>query len=246
MSARAVIGNLSNREFARYLPVFLLLFVIGIAGGRAAGMVFKNRAHGENGVLVSREMGISQRNLAVLIVDQLQSPGSRLEGIWLLISAPDITELILVPVHPDQVDWAASLIGKFTLTEKMQPGTDFLDHLTDLLLWDHYLLIDRYGINSIMSGAALDKTDAPGDSIFHTFRDAGQLTLEEQTLFWGSICDELASINNENELEAYFKQFSQNGATDLYRSDMDLLSWINTADGKKITCEFPTLEIVSP
>lgn len=208
-------------------------------------MVFKNRAHGENGILVSREMGISQRNLAVLFVDQIQSPGSRLEGIWLLISAPDITGLILVPVYPDQVDWTDSLIDKFVLTEDLRPDTKFLDHMKDLFLWDHYLLIDREGRNSIMAGAVRYTTDAPGASIFHTDNDNGQMTLEGQISFWGSICDELASINNEDELETYFKQFSQYGSADLTWSDMNFISYINTGAGEKITCEFPTLELVS-
>jgi hypothetical protein len=241
MTVRAAIG----KDFARYLPIFLVFFVIGIAGGRAAGMVFQNTTPGEKEALVSREMGNSQRNLLVLIVDNIQSPRSRLEGVWLLITAADTHQLILVPVYPGQANWSEPLKSNFALTDELQPTTGFLDLLTDMVLWDHYLLIDRDGINSILATTGQYKRQASDTSISNANNDADQLTLEEQTSLWGSICTSIAGIIDRDELEAYFYRISQLVTTDLPWSDSTLLSLGGTGAGEQITCEFPTLDLVS-
>lgn len=245
MSVRAVIGDFINKEFARYLPIFLVFFVIGIAGGRAAGMVFQNMTPVEKGALVSREMGNSQHNLLVLIVDQIQSPESRLEGIWLLITTPDTQQMILVPVYPDQENWTGALKSNFVLTDESLPGKDFLDLLTELVLWDHYLLVDRDGINSVLAATSRYHQDGSDASILYGHNDVGELTLEEQTSLWGSICSGLNGINNTDELEPYFNRISQYVITDLSWNDSTSISWKATGAGEQITCEFPTLNLAS-
>ena len=245
MAVRAVIENFNQREITRYLPVFLIFFVIGIAGGRAAGMVFQNRTPVEIDALVSRELGNSQRNLVVLIVDQIQNSDARLESIWLLITAPDTRQMILVPVFPVQTSWSGTLKEKFELIDNLQPGTAFLDHLTELILWDHYLLIDRDGINSILAATSQNKTGDSDSNLYQVHNSFGQLTLEEQTSLWGTICVELASMNNNDELAAYFHQIAQYITTDLPWHEKTLISWSGTGAEEQITCEVPTLDLVS-
>jgi hypothetical protein len=240
----------SNRfqDFGLYLPIFLLLLVIGIVGGRSAGMIFQFDAP-DNARLVSpQERGNGQRNLIIIFVDQMAAPQPELEGIWLLITYPENPDLTLVPIFPDPNQQAASsksYAETFEMTANNQPGSSFLDLLTENVLWDNYLITDRDGVISILEDASADGSKA-FVSVEAAFPDETALTLEQQTMLWQSVCTYLSEIEGQDEFEILLPKLSSNIFTNLNWDQLPLYPWGVEHEEARLECEFPTLNFTAP
>jgi hypothetical protein len=215
-------------------------------GGRAAGMVFRIQAPDENNLISTRDRGNGQRNLALLLVDHISAHQPVLEGVWLLITLPENSILTMVPVYPDQLHQEPSLAEDFRMTEAHQPSSEFLDLLTEQVLWDHYLVVDREGISFL-----LDTFEAAGIDTSITNADISaladrQLTLEQQTSLWQSMCAYLSRIDDRHEFEILFNQVSSKFSTNLSLEELPLYPWRAEINGAGLSCEFPTLNFVSP
>ena len=246
MTIQSPVWSRTAKEVALYLPIFLALFLIGIAGGRAIGMVLHFQMPGEGASFSTRETGSGQHNLVLLIVDHISSPQPHLEGVWLLITLPGSSTLTLVPVFPAPTSQASSMADTFAMNTDDQPVPEFLDRLTDQILWDHYLVIDNDGISSTLDtfeAAALGVSNPDHETSLHTDQ---QLTLEQQIIYWQSICEYLSTFGGKDEIEILINQVSSNFTTNLSWDELPLYPLDVEHVGVNVSCEFPTLNSISP
>jgi hypothetical protein len=232
------IKSSSFQDFALYIPIFLVLFMIGFLGGRAAGMSYYIQAPDNDNLTSATNRGNGQRNLVLLLVDQLSGQQPQLEGIWLLITLPQSSTLTLVPVYPGHIHKTQSIQESFVMTEGNQPGPEFLDVLTEQFLWDDFLVIDREGISSALN--TLDRTGIEASTAFP------QLSLEEQTSLLQSMCEHLSRFENRNDFNIWFDQVSPHFSTKISWDNFPLNTWGTEGIEDKLGCEFPTLNLISP
>ena len=237
----------SFQDFALYLPIFLVLLVIGIVGGRSAGMIFQFDAPDNAKLVSTQERGNGQRNLIIIFVDQMAAPQPKLEGIWLLITYPESPDITLVPIFPNnkqQPPGSTSYTESFEMTADNQPNSSFLNLLTEQVLWDNYLITDRDGMNSVIN--ILEDGSKALVSTETAFLNDPELTLEQQTLLWQSTCSHLSKIKRLEEIETLYHKFSINFSTNLNWDELPLYPWALEHEGEKLECEFPTLNLNSP
>jgi hypothetical protein len=200
-----------------------------------------------DGALISTSDGQnSQHNMVLLLVDQISAEQPGLEGIWLLISLPQNSMLTIVPVYPGQDQQLNQLAETFAMTEKNQPGPEFLDLLTEHILWHDFLVIDREGIALVMDAF---EADAPGGQVNlpETASTASpRLTLEAQISLWQSMCDTLSRINSRDELVNLYSLVSAYYSSDLSWEERPLYPLGAENSEGKLGCEFPTLNLISP
>ena len=101
MASQSHFGRVDFQDIGRYAVIFLILFLIGIMGGRTVGMNVYSNTLDEPEFVVTQVRGNGQRNLIILSVDQLSSPQPSLESIWLLVTYPGTPILTLVPIYPN-------------------------------------------------------------------------------------------------------------------------------------------------
>jgi hypothetical protein len=200
-----------------------------------------------DGALISTiDRGNGQHNLVLLLVDQISAQQPGLEGIWLLISLPHSSTLTIVPVFPDQDQQVNPLSETFAMTENNQPGADFLNLLTERILWNDFLVIDRKGIAFVMD--AFEAAAQDGQSTFPDIALAAspQLTLESQISLWQSMCDTLSRVDGRDEFENLYSQISAHFSTNLSWEELPLYRLGTENSEVKLGCEFPTLNLISP
>ena len=200
-----------------------------------------------DGALISTTDGQNgQLNTVLLLVDQISAQQPGLEGIWLLISLPQNSTLTIVPVYPGQDQQLNQLAETFAMTEKNQPGPEFLDLLTEHILWHDFLVIDREGIALVMDAF---EADAPGDQVNlpETASTASPwLSLEAHISLWQSMCNTLSRINSRDELKKLYSQVSAYYSSDLSWEEHPLYPLGTENSEVKLGCEFPTLNLISP
>ena len=210
----------------------------------------------EKPALISTQArGNGQHNLIVLIVDKLADHQPKLEGFWLLITIPENPELTLVPIFPNSQDELPSMpsySAAFAMTAANQPGARFLDLLTEQVLWDHYLIIDRNDASSILNYLETASTNVTNTQISVSTAinsDAGstyELTLDQQIQLWQTACSNLTNFSKTNEIETLFNQLSSYIETNLNWDQLPLNSWAAANEEVKVECDFPTLNLNSP
>lgn len=246
MTLQSPVWSRTAKEVALYLPIILAFFLIGIAGGRAIGMALHFQMPGEGASFSTGKTGSGQHNLVLLIVDHISSPQPHLEAVWLLITLPDSSTLTLVPVFPGPSSQANAMTDTFAMNSDHQPDSEFLDRLTDTVLWDRYLVIDRNGIFSTLDtfeAAALGVSNPGHETTLHTDQ---QLTLEQQIIYWQSICEYLSTFGSKDDIERLINQVSSNFSKNISWDELPLYPLDVEHIGLNVSCEFPTLNSISP
>lgn len=252
------LGKVKIPDLVLYAAVFLVLFFIGIMGGRSIGMVTRSENNLQQDNLDNPSIGISngQWNLLIVAVDQLASPHPSLVGIWLLISTPENQKLTLVPMfppadhEPTPVDNEWNKI--FSLTSEQEPNVEFLDMVSEQVLWDEYLLIDKDGLVSIwetanqLGGLSPASVAQVNENVLPRTGGDVDLSLEGQVEIWKTICLELANIAEPDEFAHFLNQIEPHIHT---RINLDEISQNQNFEDEtqlQLGCEFPTLTLNSP
>jgi hypothetical protein len=255
MPSLSIFRRNNFQDFSLYLPIFLVLLVIGIVGGRSAGMMLHLDAPDKPALISTQARGNGQHNLIVLIVDRLTIHQPKLEGIWLLITIPENPKLTLVPIFPnsqDELPSTPSYSAAFGMNTANQPSAQFLDLLTEQVLWDHYLITDRNGASSILNNLETASMNVPNMQVSVSTAmnsDAGstpELTLEQQTQLWQTACSNLTNLSKTGEIETLFNQLSSYFETNLNWDQLPLNSWVTARDEILLECDFPTLNLNAP
>ena len=207
---------------------------------------FTTRASLDGALISTIDRGNGQHNLVLLLVDQIAAQQPGLEGIWLLISLPHNSTLTIVPVFPDQDQQVNPLAETFAMTEYNQPSADFLNLLTERILWDDFLVIDREGIAFVMDAIEAAAPDSQGALPDIALAAGTRLTLEAQISLWQSMCDTFSRIDGRDEFENLFSQFSAYFSTNQSWEGHPLYPLGTENSEVKLGCEFPTLNLISP
>lgn len=214
-------------------------------------MIAHSNAPDEPELLTTQVRGNGQRNLIVLSIDQIDAPQPNLEGIWLLITYPGIPNLTLVPIFPNHQENASSSTSYsevFAMTPAQIPSPQFLDLLTEKVLWDNYLITDRKGTSSmlkILQEAAEINPGVPDPVENFWLPEMPELTLDQQTQLWETVCSYLSQVSGPDNFEILLDQVSPYLLTNLNWDDLPLNHWGNQEE-VRLDCDFPTLNLDSP
>lgn len=190
-----------------------------------------------------KNLGNGQRNLALMLVSENFTEKPELEGIWLLITHPQSSRITLVPVVRGDNEKTRNLFASFSMTEDSLPNPTFLDAMSEYLLWDEYLLIDQQGLASV-----LDSFDSVADDTVHlvTSPTSSGPSIEEQTKLWKSICAYLSQVEGPEQMANLVHQVSPHFSSSIAWDDLPLYPWASDNYEGNLSCEFPTLKMISP
>ena len=195
--------------------------------------------------------GTEQWNLVVIAVDQLNSSQASLIGMWLLITSPGSNNLTIVPIYPtndltsgpNNVAWEEM----FSLDSENTPSMEFLSKLSENLLWDEYLLVDKEGITNIVSGfkSTSPEIDIQG-SVIASIGLVSEYNLDAQFEIWQAVCSELAAKSDPNEVSMWL-----DGIKPFTHTRFELKETFHQLNFQKnsqiqLECEFPTLALNTP
>jgi hypothetical protein len=267
----SAIRLMEDRKAVRFLPILLFVSMCLAAGivtvaaaGRLVGTMAEtaplDAAPGEPEAL-RPAVSNGQHNVLLVLVDQLTTASSDLQGVWLVLRLPDSPRLVFLPLYPDgsngDPDQDAVLKKLFTLEQDGRPGAAFLKGLKSRdVWWDYYLVVDQYLLRELV------------DLV-------GGVDLQGETLSGAQSLERLPSVDKDPEsslagqarlLDALCKRSDRFGDLSTQvssprpllahlRSDFgtDAITgaWLRLqAYGIDLSCEFPTLwgisRLISP
>lgn len=192
---------------------------------------------------IVKNLGNGQRNLALMLVSEKFAEKPELEGIWLLITHPQSSKITLVPVVREDNEKTHNLYAAFSMTEDSLPNPTFLDAMSKYLLWDEYLLIDQQGLASV-----LYNFDTVADDILHlvTSPTSSGPSIEEQTKLWKSMCTYLSQVEGQEQMSKLVQEVSPYITSSIAWDDLPLYPWASENYEGNLSCEFPTLKMISP
>lgn len=190
-----------------------------------------------------------QRNLLVIVIQDLTSTEPVLESVWLLISFPRNGNLTLLPILPDpsgvHSEAQYELMYSFSLSSQDAPDVAFFEHLNHDFWWDNYILLDKVGISKILENFRLTSTfdtNAIFESIPSVWENPSK-ALSGQTELFRTICDQFKSVTNSDKKEILLNKIGDYILTDLDWSEF-LAGWSSSRRwGYQFECEFPTLTL---
>jgi hypothetical protein len=253
-----IFGRFKISDQAFYAGVFLVLFLIGIVGGRSIGMITLSIGSSQKDFVDDSASRINngQQNLLVITVDQMAFAKPALESIWLLITYPEISNLTLVPIYPstqeDSKTADLELAQTFAMTAQQTPHSEFLELLREKIYLDNYLILDQKGVSSVLRILHQFAEGLPGkenqtNSIL--LPQSGQRvdrSLENQVQIWYGICLELTRISKAGKIEGLIQKISPHVLTDLKWEKYSQQWSFEQPKDIQIGCEFPTLILNSP
>lgn len=253
-----IFGRYKIPDQAFYAGVFLVLFLIGIVGGRSAGLItlsivpFRKESADDSTFRIDN----GQQNLVVITVDQLALAKPALESIWLLITYPEISNLTLVPMYPsiqEEVKIADLILAQtFTMTTQQTPHSEFLELLREKIYLDNYLIVDQEGVSSILRilhqfSEGLPGKEKQANSILLPQTGQGvDGSLENQVQIWRGICLKLTQISKAGKMEDLIQKISPHFRTNLKWEDFSSQWLFEQPEDFQLGCEFPTLILDSP
>ena len=244
------IGKYAAPDLAAHGLVFLLLFFIGIMGGRAIGksklfqdfQVLKMFADSESSI------GDGQRNLLVIGVDQGNSPDPILESIWLLISYPGKSNLTLIPIYPTIEGGKpladSTLAQIFSISSTGGPDPMFFNHLRDQLWWDNYILINKEEINGLFEFLNQSQPDFEIAETIASLPAAWQDpagALQGQSELMKMACERTSKMVGQINISKFIQEIQLHIETDLNWEEVSRNWSFGPPDSIQIECEFPTL-----
>ena len=244
------IGKYITPDLAENGLVFLLLFFIGIMGGRTLG---KNKLFQDfqvKGMIADSESNSDrgQRNLLVIGVDQNNSPDPILESIWLLISYPGKSNLTLIPIYPTVeggIPLADSTLAQiFSISPEGVPDTRFFNHLRDQLWWDNYILINKEGISGVFELLNKSQPDFEIAATIASLPAAWQDpdgALQGQSQLMKMACERTSKLLEQIKISKFIQDIQPYIQTDLNWEAVSQTWSFEPPDSLQIECEFPTL-----
>ncbi|MGW8224408.1 MAG: hypothetical protein ACWGOY_01680 [Anaerolineales bacterium] len=217
-------------------------------------LVFSNAA-GENQFLFPPLNGNGQRNLVVLIVDQISAPQPLLKGVWLLVTYPGDPTINLVPIYPKPgPDQSAGVpyAQAFGITPDQKPVPQFLDLLSENFLWNYYLVIDRNSTSAMIELIQEVPFTKSGDEnlAFEAFPPSGGTldfdSLDMQLQLWEMVCGYLSQASHPGQFELFLEQVSPGFQTNFNWNELPLYPMQASAEGGELGCKFPTLKLEIP
>lgn len=198
--------------------------------------------------------GNGQWNLLIIAVDKLTAPQPTLIGLWLVITSPGNSNLTLVPIYPTSnlpsglknIAWQEA----FSINQKQKLNADFLEVLSEHLLWDEYLMVDSNDIETILDQFTQNKLMFMANSTPEGDESVDRLNidrnLDRQIEIWQAVCGELNTKSDSNELANWIDQIEPYVHTSFELNGLPHLQNNQANTHSQFTCEFPTLALNTP
>ena len=138
------------RKFIIFLTI--LVFLACMVVGLYASNIIPGTVEGSQETSDAQPPGSAyQRNIAIIHVDDLQSPSPKLVSIWGLILYFPEPKVILQPLYPLDIEGNVDLGNRFSLSDKKAPNQVFMKFLADdnNITWDNYLVFDQQGLRDM-------------------------------------------------------------------------------------------------
>ena len=244
------IGKYITPDLAAHGLVFLLLFFIGIMGGRTIGKNKLFQDFQEKEIIADSEssLGKGQQNLLVIGVDQKNTPDPILESIWLLISFPGKSNLTLIPIYPTVeggIPLADSTLAQiFSISAEGEPDTKFFNHLRDQLWWDNYILMDKEGITAVFEFLNQPEPDFEIAATIASLPAAWQDpdgAVQGQAQLMNMACERTSKLLGQIKTREFIQEIQPHIQTDLNWEEVSKNWSFELPDSLQIDCEFPTL-----
>jgi len=258
MQKPSIFRRLRIPDLVLNASIFLLLFSIGIMGGRSLGKIKMFQGQQKDNYFDESDTGIGnrQRNLLIVGVDHLNSPEPTLDSVWLLISIPGIESLTLIPIYPTIEGGTTvadtSLAQIFALTGEKIPKNEFLDRLGQQIWWDNYLLFDQKGFASMVDTLIKvndESIDLDISSILTPFPPAWQdpdSALNHQARLLEIVCLQASKLTQPTEIRNFIDLIKPKIHTDLDWEEASQRWSFERQDQFQFKCEFPTLTLGNP
>lgn len=196
-----------------------------------------------------------QRNVLLILVDDLQTPQPTLLGVWMTMYLEGSNRYTFLPVYPsepaptsDQLNPSQTLREVFSLQPDGSPGIPFVATLRVRdLWWNGYVMVDLTGLLTLSEG--LDKIDPQlvanlsnrAQLIGQPALTSGSQALVDQALLVQAYCRRASLGVRPGRLSEVLA-----GLHGHLQVDFDLPAmageWMRQAQTDSgITCEFPTL-----
>lgn len=246
------IGKFRFPDLAAYGLIFLLLFTIGLMGGKDIGknILPEDFSFGDHGRSTVGRINNINKSYLMIGVDQLSKSNPNLESIWLLTTSTQKGKISFFPVYPtveNGIPLADSTLGQvFTISKHGVPGTAFINYLDEQITWDHYIVIDRIGFSALMEFLNQGKSDFKVKSMLNSlplaWRDPAG-ALERQTNLLSEVCARVSDFPEEGRTIAFIKGNRDHYKTDINWNDSDHRTILDSKESDQIDCDFPNLAL---
>jgi hypothetical protein len=258
MRSFSLLKKLDVPDIATYATIFLLLFSIGILGGKSLGKItlFQRLTKKNYSDDIPAMIKNGQHNLLVVEVDSLSSPEPKLKSVWLLISLLETNNLTLIPLYPriksGVIFIDPSLSQAFRLTPQGYPGPIFLKQLGQKIWWDNYLLIDEVGVTKVLETLKYQEKDNLNLNTSNTYEAIPPVWLDPETALQGQVallketCAHIDKRPGFSNINSILQQANAHILTDLDQSGKPHQDKFDHQEIQSLTCEFPTLTFDTP
>jgi hypothetical protein len=193
-----------------------------------------------------------QKNLLLVVVDDLSGNEPSLQGVWMLIKAPSGRKVTFMPVYPTGSEQSVDLERLFNNPADEIPSGAFLGALeAQGHWWDNYLVVDQAALAALvdLSGSIdLGNGSLNGQQVVGLLSIAGQddqTAQDFQARLARGICRRLNNTLQNAGFEAITGILTGEGAPDQASSDLSRealqASWSGMQAAGGLECEFPTL-----
>jgi hypothetical protein len=193
-----------------------------------------------------------QKNLLLILVDDLSGNDPSLQGAWMLINAPSGRKVTFMPVYPTGSEQSGDLERLFNNPADEVPSGAFLGALeAQGHWWDNYLVVDQATLAALVDlsdGIDIGNGRLNGQQVVGLLSIAGQddqTAQDFQARLAQGICRRLNSTLQNIGFEAITGILTGEGAPDQASSDLSRealqASWSGMQAAGGLECEFPTL-----
>lgn len=244
------IGKYRFPDFAAYGLIFLLLFTMGIMGGKFIGknILSEDLSFGNRGRSTGASINSKQKNYLMIGIDQMSKSNPNLESIWLLTPSAQMDKLDFYPVYPtveNGIPLADSTLNQlFTISKHGGPGIAFIDYLERQIAWDHYILIDRIGFAAVMDFLNQGEPEFEVNSTLNSLPLAWQDpagALESQAKLLSETCGLVANLPGDGKTIAFIQGIQDHFYTDINWKTSDQSTIYDSTDFDQIECDFPNI-----
>jgi hypothetical protein len=263
----AAIAVMKDRRALRFIPALIISSLCLLSGSLITTSLSH---HGQMGVGIklpviasapatatSYPLANGQKNLLVILVDQLESRSPHLEGVWLCVYIPSMPHLTLLPLYPAAFGGTnrsdETLASLFNFEADRKPASAFLEAIRSKgLWWDNTLVLDKIGVAKIVEisgGVDLGTGYINGEQAIARLPAAAESprpALLGQGVLIRELCRRASSLLINIDPVRTLEQLSSHMVSDFSTDDLES-GWYRMRDyGGELNCEFPTLQEIAP
>jgi len=264
------VALMKDKKSTRFTLILLLMglffgVIVFFTACRAYAEMNDDRAYRSSPELTDRvgrkehrpEQEVSkQRNILLVLVDDLAEEIPNLEGVWLVVYLPPDPRLTFLPIFPafpiQQETLDSSLVKLFGLSQHGKLAPSFLEAIKAKdFWWDENLVFDRVSLAVLIelaggmdTGQGLVNGTQVIDQLPETWKDP-RGAMEHQVLIASGICQNLGTLLTNPDTARLLellsgRTYSQSDFLEHFPGWSYLLEY-----GGTFSCEFPTLNGIS-